>query len=371
MAFGISAATAAVVGGGLAAAGAVGGALISAKGAKSAANAQAQAAQDANALQQYMYDQTREDQAPGRTVGNNALNQLALRMGVPGYISTPTSGVSLEDAQAQTQENFDPQAYLAANPDVAAAGVDPWVHYTTYGANEGRQYTYNADAQRNAAAGTFDTQGYLDANPDVAASGMDPLTHYLQYGKAEGRKFATAQNNPLYGSLTKNFSAEDFQKDPGYEFRLGEGQKALEASAAARGGLLSGAAAKALSQYNQNFASNEYQNAYNRFNTNQTNTFNRLASLAGVGQTATAQTQAAGQNYANRAGQNTIYAGTARASGVAGQANALAGGLGYGANQLSNVNWGGYGNNNPYGSYSATTSPVPDYYSGVNGTPLA
>ncbi|PZX29474.1 hypothetical protein C7416_104479 [Cupriavidus phytorum] len=332
------------------------GGVASNAAANKAAKASEKASDQATQLQREQYDQTREDQAPWRTVGGNALNQLALRMGVPGYISTPTSGVSLEDAQAQTQENFDPQTYLAANPDVAAAGIDPWVHYTTYGANEGRQYTYNADAQRNAAAGTFDTQGYLDANPDVAASGMDPLTHYLQYGKAEGRKFATAQNNPLYGSLTKNFSAEDFQKDPGYEFRLGEGQKALEASAAARGGLLSGAAAKALSQYNQNFASNEYQNAYNRYNQNQTNTFNRLASLAGVGQTATNATQQAGQNYANQASQNALYSGTARASAYGTGANAIGASLGSATNALVNYSRPTYAN--PYGTYSATGSAV-------------
>src|SRR6476469_6841143 len=82
----------------------------------------------------------------------------------------------------------------------------------------------------------------------------------------------------------KTFTMGDFQKDPGYDFRMAEGQKALERSAAARGGLNSGATMKALAQYGQDFASNEYQNAYNRFNNDQSTRFNRLSSLAGLGQ---------------------------------------------------------------------------------------
>lgn len=326
MAFGISAATAAVVGGGLAAAGAVGGALISANGAKNAANQQANAAKDANALQQYMYDQAREDQAPWRTAGTNALSQLLLRTGV-----SPVGSSAYNNALLKTQENFDPQAYLRANPDVAAAGADPWSHYTRFGANEGRQFTYNSAAQ-----------DILD-----------------QKAKAD-----QAQQNGSFGDLTRNFTAQDFQADPGYEFRLGEGMKGIENSAAARGGLLSGAALKAAGQYNQNFASNEYQNAYNRFNTNQTNTYNRLASLAGVGQTANSAVQSAGQNYANQAGANLIGAGNAAAAGAQRASGYIGQGIGFAANQLTN-NWGNYGSNNPDGSYSATSTPVNDYYAGT------
>jgi hypothetical protein len=61
-------------------------------------------------------------------------------------------------------------------------------------------------------------------------------------------------------SLTGNW-----QTDPGYLFRLAEGQKLLENSAAARGGLLSGQTGKALQEYGQNFASNEFGNIYDRY----------------------------------------------------------------------------------------------------------
>lgn len=139
------------------------------------------------------------------------------------------------------------------------------------------------------------------------------------------------------GNLMRDFTAQDFQTDPGYQFRIGEGQKQIESSAAARGGLLSGAAAKALTKFNQNFASNEYGNAFNRFQTQQGNRFNRLANLAGIGQNSTNATQQAGQNFAAGAGNAAQYGGNAQASGYAGQANALASGLGSigsGANQF-------------------------------------
>lgn len=123
-------------------------------------------------------------------------------------------------------------------------------------------------------------------------------------------------------SFQHNFSASDFQTDPGYQFRMQQGQQALERSAAARGGLQSGGTMKAITDYGQNFASNEYQNAYSRFTNDQSNRFNRLSSIAGLGQTANAQNGAAGQNYANNAGANAM--GAANASGAAGIAGANA-----------------------------------------------
>lgn len=120
----------------------------------------------------------------------------------------------------------------------------------------------------------------------------------------------------------RDFSMSDFQREPGYEFRMAEGQKALERSAAARGGLQSGGTLKALTRYGQDFASNEYQNAYNRFNADRDRRFGRLSSIAGLGQTANTQIGAAGQNYANQVGANTM--GAANAAGAAGIAGANA-----------------------------------------------
>lgn len=140
------------------------------------------------------------------------------------------------------------------------------------------------------------------------------------------------------GEMLKSFTQADFQADPGYAFRQAEGQKALERSAAARGGLLSGAALKATERYSQGIASEEYGNAYNRFNNDKSTKFNRLASLAGVGQQAVNQVGQAGQsaygtianagNVASTNVQNGITgAGNARASGYVGMANALNNGI--------------------------------------------
>ena len=82
------------------------------------------------------------------------------------------------------------------------------------------------------------------------------------------------------------FSMNAFQADPGYAFRLSEGQKALERSAAARGGLMSGATGKALTRFGQDFGSQEYTNAFNRYQAEREARLNPLQSLAGVGQTA-------------------------------------------------------------------------------------
>ncbi len=128
------------------------------------------------------------------------------------------------------------------------------------------------------------------------------------------------------------------QMDPGYGFRLGEGLKAIERSAAARGGLMSGATGKALQRYGQDLASQEYGAAYNR-----------LAGMANIGPQAAGVISNLGQNYAGQVGQNLtaggqaaaqgyLGAGSARGSSYIGAANALAGGLGQYLNYTQNQN---------------------------------
>lgn len=128
-----------------------------------------------------------------------------------------------------------------------------------------------------------------------------------------------------YGGLMRNFGMQDFQADPGYAFRLSEGNKALDRQAAARGGLISGAALKAAQGYGQDLASQEYQNAFNRYQANRGSVYGMLSGQGGVGQTATNAMGAAGSNYATNAGNAYMSAGNARASGYMGQANALGG----------------------------------------------
>lgn len=132
------------------------------------------------------------------------------------------------------------------------------------------------------------------------------------------------------------FGMDQFQQDPGYAFRLSEGQKALERSAAARGGLISGSALKAATRFGQDMGSQEYQNAFNRYQTERSAQLNPLQSLAGLGQSSTNFVNTAGQNYANNAGNAMGAAAQANASGYMGQANAMGQGvsqyLGYQSN---------------------------------------
>jgi hypothetical protein len=141
------------------------------------------------------------------------------------------------------------------------------------------------------------------------------------------------------GSLMKDFSTADFQADPGYAWRTQQGQQALDRQASAHGNLLSGGALKDAMDYNQGQASQEYGNAFNRFQAQRGTKLNALQSLAGVGQSATSQANQAAQNFGTQAGNNIMGAGNARASGYVGGANAISGGIsnainGYNQNQL-------------------------------------
>jgi hypothetical protein len=134
------------------------------------------------------------------------------------------------------------------------------------------------------------------------------------------------------------FGMQQFQQDPGYAFRLAEGQKALDRQAAARGGLISGGALKAAQRYGQDMGSQEYTNAFNRYQTERSARLNPLQSLAGVGQTSVNQLGAAGQSYATGAGEALGAGAQARASGYIGGANAISGGVGQYLGYQSNNN---------------------------------
>lgn len=128
------------------------------------------------------------------------------------------------------------------------------------------------------------------------------------------------------------FGMDQFQQDPGYGFRLSEGQKALERSAAARAGLQSGSALKAAARFGQDYGSQEYTNAFNRYQTERAARLQPLQSLAGVGQTTAAQLGQSGQQMAGNVGELMTSGAAARASGYVGGANALSSALGQGLN---------------------------------------
>jgi len=171
-------------------------------------------------------------------------------------------------------------------------------------------------------------------------------------------------NAPGYGKYAGDFTMADYQADPGYAFRLSEGQKALERSTAARAGLQSGGALKAATRFGQDMASQEYQNAFNRYQINRSNQLNPLQSIMGAGQSATnTMTNAAGQNATNLM-QGYGNLGQARASGYVGMGNALntaltGGTNAYMMNQFMNrMPMAGAGAYNFNAPYTAPTYPV-------------
>jgi len=148
-----------------------------------------------------------------------------------------------------------------------------------------------------------------------------------------------------------------FQESPGYQFRLGEGVKALERGAAARGGLLSGRQQKALTQFGQGMGSQEYSNWLDQYY----RSLEPSRWLAGTGQSAAAQQGAWGQATGGAVAANQLAAGQAQAGGYINQANALTGALGGGMQNYlmwNALNQGGSGYN--YG-YADQYSP---YYMG-------
>jgi hypothetical protein len=155
----------------------------------------------------------------------------------------------------------------------------------------------------------------------------------------------------------QNFGMDQFQADPGYNFRMSEGMKGLERSAAARGGLLSGGTLKGIQRFGQDLASQEFQNAFNRYGVERERRLAPLQSLAGVGQTTSRELGAAGTGFANTMGN--IGMNQAAVAGNAGMARASA--YGDTLNQLSRL-YGGMNFGRPAGGTASGIGP--NTYSG-------
>jgi hypothetical protein len=139
-----------------------------------------------------------------------------------------------------------------------------------------------------------------------------------------------------YGKYGRDFGMADYQADPGYAFRLSEGQQALDRSAAARGGLISGGALKAATRYGQDMGSQEYQNAFNRYQTNRSNQLQPLGNLMASGQSAASNQGMAAGNYGTNAGQAYMASGQANAAGQLGMGNTINNALGTAASSYQN-----------------------------------
>jgi hypothetical protein len=267
-----------------------------------AADTAAEAQGKAGELAYTQWLQNQANQQPWLTAGNRGLNALQIGLG----LETPEQ--ASQALMAQNESTFDPDAYLAAYPGLADTirqwGWTPWQHYQTYGQQAGNPFTYK--------------QGY---GPDAVA--------------AAGYGTGSASGLPGYGSLNDKFTIEDFyaNQDPSYEWRKKQGIDALAASGAASGNYGSGNMGVALQDYGQNLASTEYQNAYNRWNQQQAQEYNRLASMAGIGQVTAQNLGSEGAQATSNINSYLTNAANALGAGAIGSSNAWASGFGNLANQ--------------------------------------
>lgn len=126
------------------------------------------------------------------------------------------------------------------------------------------------------------------------------------------------------GQFMQTYTGQDIYDDPSYKFRLQQGQDSIQSGAAAQGGLLSGATQKALAGYGQDMASQEFGNAYNRFNADQSNQYNRLSNLVGMGQGAAAGVGNAGMQTGQAMANNAMSGANAQAAGTIAKGNSTA-----------------------------------------------
>jgi len=124
--------------------------------------------------------------------------------------------------------------------------------------------------------------------------------------------------------LTKQFGAQDLQAGlaPNYDFMLSQGQGINAAKANQAGGMIGGNALQGLNQFTQDYAGNAYQNAFTNFTNQQSNIYNRLAGIAGIGQAAQNQVNTASGNLANNLSSLGVGGAAAQGAGTIGAANA-------------------------------------------------
>jgi len=267
-------------------------------------------------LQEQVYEDGLERTEPYYQGGTSALNTLLDYMGLQG------GSVKSEDQWRNSMRD------QFTTPVEATTGM--------YRTSDGRILTQD-EAINDLYSGGYGKGGIIagmsddEINSRLTDSGYSvfqagtPAGESVDYAgldAAVAEKMAAQGETPEgYGSLLEPFSMDKFQADPGYQFRLDEGNKAIERAAAARGQYYDPSTVKALSEHNAGMADQTYNQAFDRYNVENNNTFNRLASIAGIGQNANAQTISAGQNYANQAGNIYGQMGNAVTSAQVAQAS--------------------------------------------------
>lgn len=280
------------------------GGYMTSQASKSAASSAAGASDRANAISDAQFQQTRTDMAPWRNAGSSAIGQLSYLLGLPGY-----------------------------EPRSAAPGGQPGSTQLRTLGSRGPVLSYQDLSGRERAPGMAQQLGMDEVSTGTGNPAGESGDSWLDSISASGGPTPTTYNTQLgdFGSLSRDFGIADFQADPGYEFRLQQGQKALERSASAGGRFLGGGTLKALTRYGQDMGSQEFGRAFDRFNLNRNTRFNQLAAVAGIGQTANGQLAQLGSLNATTQGNNLMgaatVAGNAGMAGAAGWSTALNNGV--------------------------------------------
>lgn len=185
----------------------------------------------------------------------------------------------------------------------------------------------NAASKRQANAANSASQ----VQQNMYDQTREDLSPYRRTGELSLNKLQELlqlQGDPMQSDLLRQFSMEDFEESPAYQFNLQQGMEAINKSAAAKGKYYAPATLQDIGKYSQGLASNEFQNALGNFRNNQGDIWSRLSGLAGMGQNAATQTGQFGAQAAGQIGENMIGAGNARAAGLVGSANAINTGIG-------------------------------------------
>lgn len=180
---------------------------------------------------------------------------------------------------------------------------------------------YGANQQANAAntASSIQQQEFQQI--------QSQLNPFMQSGQATLGQI----NSGLApgGQFNHMFGLQDFQQSPAYQFNLQQGQMAVDKAANARGGgnLYAPQTLQDISRFSQGLASNEFQNAFQNYQTGTNNIWNRLYNTAAGGQNAAANLGGFGTTTAGNIGNAVMAGGDARAAGAMGVANAVSGGV--------------------------------------------
>jgi len=220
----------------------------------------------------------------------------------------------------------------------------------------------------NAAQGAANTESNAAANASQVQQNMfNTEEANAQPWLASGQSNLATLNADM-PDLTRQFTMADFQSNPGYQFQLGQGEQAMQRSAAAAGMLNSSGTQQGLNNYAQGMANTDYQQALTNFTNNQQQRYNMLSGLSSQGLSAANMTNQVGMNAANNISSNIMGSANAQAAGQIGTANAISSGINGGINSYM-----GYSamNNLANNLGSQNNMPVPGYSMPQVGSGLA